>query len=308
MKFFFSGSSFQGKYLPQVARVCPWRLMSCHGAYVRYLDLWMKAALEQGNTQQEIMLDSGAFTAWSKGEQVHIVSLIKIYRKFIRQYEKNTSAIWLINLDRIPGAKGREPTQQELRDAVVESDHNFDLLTREFGARVLPVFHQGETGTRLNEVAGQSDYICISPRNDLPERLRVQWSRMSHAQIKNRTHGLATTGMSMATTVPWHSTDSAAWNIRPALGLVFFNYGAGRMASIPISQDSPSRYEPNRHYDSMNPARQKWLRERIEARGFTVEQLRTEMRARAAFSMLELIEWNYSKTIEPLNAPTLFGM
>ncbi len=281
--------------------------MSCHGNYVRYLDVWMKAALEEGNTRQEIMLDSGAFTAWSKGEEVKLKHLIRIYRSFIRKYEKNIEAVWLINLDRIPGAKGREPTPQEILDAMDESDRNLEVLQREFGNIVLPVFHQGEPVERLHDVAAQSDYICISPRNDMPERLRVMWSRQVHGLITNRTHGLATTGVQMATTVPWHSTDSAAWNIRAALGMAFVNFGT-RAVSVFISADSPARYERGKHYDSMSKAKQDFLRARIEARGFTVEQLRTEMRARAAFSFLELVEWNYGKKFNILNAPTLFGV
>lgn len=307
MKLFFSGSSFTGKYMPACAAICPWRLMSCHSNYIRYLDVWMKAALEQGNTSQEIMLDSGAFTAWSKGDEVSITSLIRIYRSFIRRYEKDVQAIWLINLDRIPGAKGREPSEEEIVEAMYESDRNLAILEREFGARVLPVFHQGEPESRLHDVAAQADYICISPRNDLPERSRVRWSQQAHCIIKNRTHGLATTGIQMATTVPWHSTDSAAWNIRPALGMAYFNF-KDKAVSIFISSESPTRYDRNRHYDSMSRVKQRFLLDRIEARGFTLEQLRTEMRARAAFSFLELIEWNYSKQISIINTPTLFGV
>jgi hypothetical protein len=307
VKFFFSGSSFVGKYLPQVARVCPWRLMSCHGNYVRYLDVWMRAALEEGNTAQEIMLDSGAFTAWTKGDEVQLKHLVRIYRAFIRKYEKNVSAVWLINLDRIPGAKGREPSPQEITDAMHESDRNLEVLQREFGPIVLPVFHQGEPVSRLRDVAAQADYICVSPRNDLPERLRVQWSRQVHALIKCKTHGLATTGVQMATTVPWHSTDSAAWNIRAALGMAFVNFG-DRAVSVFISQDSPARFERGKHYDSMSDVKRAFLRARIEARGFTVEQLRTEMRARAAFSFLELVDWNYGKRFKILDSPTLFGV
>lgn len=293
--------------MPACAEACPWRLMSCHGNYVRYLDVWMKAALERGNLKQEVMLDSGAFTAWSKGDEVSLRSLIRIYRSFIRRYKKDTSAIWLINLDRIPGAKGREPSEQEIIDAMAESDRNLKVLQTEFGPIVLPVFHQGEPESRLHDVSAQSEYICISPRNDLGERLRVQWSQQTHCLIKNKTHGLATTGIQMATTVPWHSTDSAAWNIRPALGMAYFNFG-DRAVSVFISSESPRRYDANGHYDSMSSVKQKFLRDRIEARGFTLEQLRTEMRARAAFSFLELIEWNYSKKISVINTSTLFGV
>ena len=132
------------------------------------------------------------------------------------------------------------------------------------------------------------------------------WSRQAHTYITNRTHGLATTGVAMATTVPWHSTDSAAWNIRAALGMAYFNFGE-RAVSVFISSDSPAKYIRGKHFDSMSKAKQDWLRSRIEHHGFTVEQLQSEMRARAALSFLELVEWNYGKKIVVNSTPSLFG-
>jgi hypothetical protein len=284
--------------------------MSCHSAYVNYLDVWMHGALEKGNTAQEIMLDSGAFTAWSKGEQVHVKQLIRVYRSFIRKYDDYASAIWLINLDRIPGTKGGpEPSHDDIVAAMHESDDNFETLTREFGPIVLPVFHQGEPTSRLHDVAAQAEYICVSPRNDLPETSRIRWSQMTHTYITNRTHGLATTGNKMATTVPWHSTDSAAWAIRAALGMAFFDFGPDRGAvSVFISAQSPRVHDYDFHYDAMSPIKQAYLKQKIEARGFAVDELRYEFRARAAFSMLELIDWNYQKRFNIINTPSLFGV
>ena len=176
-----------------------------------------------------ILLDSGAFTGWNKGEATSVDDVLRKYSSFINMAGDQFDEIWGINLDVIPGERGRDPTPKELDDAVRVSDINFEILVKEFGDIILPVFHQGETPERLDEcvgqVAGKSNYICVSPRNDLAETLRVKWSRDCHGILTDKypdimTHGLATTGNRMVRTVPWYSGDSAAWVQHGGFGMI----------------------------------------------------------------------------------------
>ena len=176
-----------------------------------------------------ILLDSGAFTAWNKGEVTTVDDVKRKYSKFIELAGDAFDEIWGVNLDVIPGEKGRDPTEDELKRAVEVSDINFEILVKEFGDIILPVYHQGESVERLAEnvaqVDGKSNYICVSPRNDLAEGLRVKWSRDCHAELTRRwphimTHGLATTGNKMVRTVPWYSGDSAAWVQHGGYGMI----------------------------------------------------------------------------------------
>jgi hypothetical protein len=176
-----------------------------------------------------ILLDSGAFTGWNKGESTSVDDVKRKYSMFINQADGLFEEIWGINLDVIPGEKGRDPTQDELKRAVEVSDVNFEILVKEFGDIILPVYHQGETVERLREcvaqVDGKSNYICISPRNDLAEGYRVKWSRDAHSELTQKhphilTHGLATTGNKMVRTVPWFSGDSAAWVQHGGYGMI----------------------------------------------------------------------------------------
>lgn len=176
-----------------------------------------------------ILLDSGAFTAWNKGEVTTVDDVKRKYSRFIETAGDLFEEIWGINLDVIPGEKGRDPTSDELKRAVEVSDINFEILVKEFGDIILPVYHQGEDSARLAEcvaqVDGKSNYICISPRNDLAEPRRVDWSRDAHADLHRQwphimTHGLATTGNRMVRTVPWYSGDSAAWVQHGGYGMI----------------------------------------------------------------------------------------
>ena len=176
-----------------------------------------------------ILLDSGAFTAWNKGEVTTVDDVRRKYAAFINKAGDLFDEIWGINLDVIPGERGRDPTEDELKRAVEVSDINFEILVKEFGDIILPVYHQGEAVERLAEcvaqVDGKSNYICVSPRNDLAEGLRVNWSRDAHAELNRKwphimTHGLATTGNRMVRTVPWYSGDSAAWVQHGGYGMI----------------------------------------------------------------------------------------
>lgn len=178
---------------------------------------------------KHIMLDSGAFTGWNKGESTSVDDVKRKYQAFLDRAGDLFEEIWAINLDVIPGERGRDPTADELKQAVEVSDVNFEILVREFGNIILPVFHQGEELARLDECAaqvdGKSNFICVSPRNDLPEGKRVDWSGWIHAEIRHRyehirTHGLATTGNKMVRTVPWYSGDSAAWVQHGGFGMI----------------------------------------------------------------------------------------
>ncbi len=185
--------------------------------------------LESRPHPRAIMLDSGAFTAWNRGEATTVDDVKRKYSKFINASTGMFDEIWGINLDVIPGEKGRDATVDELKRAVEVSDVNFEILVKEFGNIILPVYHQGESIERLeqcvDQVNGLSDYICVSPRNDLSETHRVTWSRDAHAELTKRfphikTHGLATTGNKMMRTVPWYSGDSAAWVQHGGYGMI----------------------------------------------------------------------------------------
>jgi hypothetical protein len=306
---FFSSELEQSRFLPFFARTCKYRLFSCHEGYVKAIDPWMQHSIEQGNTDQELMLDSGAFTAWTKGKEVRLSTLISTYRKFMRKYEQQTKTIWLLNLDRIPGRKGETPTARQVADALAESDKNFGALHREFGDRVLPVYHQGEPASRLDEVCAMSTYIGVSPRQGLGERNRLNWVRELHGTLDRtriRTHGLATTGTVMSTTVDWHSIDSAAWRIRAWLGMTYFNFG-DKIRSINVSAQSPAQYDKGRHYRSMSKAQQEFLSARAAANGVSMEELENDTLARAYNAYVEIASFFASKQLKTVQMPSLIG-
>lgn len=279
-----------------------------------------------------IMLDSGAFTAWTKGRTLQLGGVMEAYRRFIRLADGRFT-VWLVNLDVIPGKKGQPRTRKQVHEAMEQSDKNFEILTREFGNRVLPVFHQDEPRKRLMEIIdqadGHGDYICISPANDYAEPDRVWWAQEANKAAAKRAphiqrHGLATTGNRMVRQVFWSSADSAAWKKHGVLGTIDLHYGNFEgMDVIPKEHIPTQPYDHYIHYhvgleqaeydtahrqvlpatrrafDRLPRDEQRRVRDAVEKYGFPFDLIRWEPRARGLICMGELRKFGIEVEAHP---------
>lgn len=262
-----------------------YRLLSCHDSYMKIAH---SAATELKNSGLPftLLLDSGAFTAWSSGKIVELEHLISVYDSMLTAYEDSATNVWLISLDRIPGSKGKTASPGEINEAVRISDVNFEILQKRYGSRVLPVFHQNESLDRLLEVAKQAEYICISPRNDLPEESRRKWSVETHDLLAKysphtKTHGLAATGHAMMTQVPWYSVDSASAVILGINGGIFRDF---RMKMIGMSPKKGIAKDKDQHFRTVSETHRNALTEFIHSFGFTVTDLEDNWESRMQFN------------------------
>lgn len=292
VNYYFSGvPSYGPEEVHRFARITPHRLLSCHGDYVKHGHTWARSTVTNPK-HGTLLLDSGAFTAWNKMGEMHLHDLLPVYFDFMNLYWRDCKEIYLINLDKIPGSPGVDPPPEEIEQAIEISDRNYEILVKEFGKRVLPVFHQGESEKRLMEVAAMTDYICVSPRNDLPEGQRVKWAHEVHCKLPRdkKTHGLATTGVQMMQKVPWTSVDSASWIFTASTGNATFCLN-GKLVNLGFSEQSPTRFLANQHYNSLTPVMQAAVKERILEAGFTPERLIEDHAARMSFTQAEIMYW-----------------
>jgi hypothetical protein len=287
MEYYFSGGGILGVWRvanEEVARSGQGRLVS--HAYPGQCTGWPQLLEElQPAAPVKTLLDSGAFTAWTKGEDVSRDALAAQFEALAASPHID---LRLINLDRIPGRKGVDPTEAELAQAMEESEENFAWLNERFPGRVLPVYHQGEPQAYLDRLAEESDYICISPRNDLHETLRVDWSQKVHARLERtgtQTHGLATTGFTMMRSVPWTSVDSAAWIMNTAYGAVFVPKDGKALRTLSISAESNDRKEDGAHLDTLLPADRDVVLSLIEAHAYDLHLLQSSQTHRAAWNV-----------------------
>lgn len=286
-----------------------------------------------------IMLDSGAFPAWTRGMTVTLDDVKRGYERFLREADGQFE-IWLINLDEITD---QDDGPQAVLRKIAVSDANLKALRQEFGDIVLPVFHQGEGDSRFLEVIDQAQgYLCLSPNNKLRERERWPWGRATRWELgflecNVRTHGLAAVGNKMTRHAELYSGDAISWRANAANGLVELRreqpsflrtkmdlpdgeeiglfehtqlrYQAYHIAQVRNDYDllmAATLPDNPRHYTRLPRMEQNWVRERVEE---TVPFLRAqfESRARELVNLVEMRGFAESFEWHPPVAETLVG-
>lgn len=170
-------------------------------------------------TPQTLILDSGAFTAWSAGDTVDIHE----YARWALAAQAKHPHVQIINLDVIPGERGRSSTHEEREEAMTLSLKNADTL-RSYGLPTLEAFHQDEPLHYLDHLVQRAEQhntpACISPRDDVHQGKRLTWLREVMAHILRTRgptnfppfHGLGVTSREMLLTLPFQTSDSSSWS------------------------------------------------------------------------------------------------
>lgn len=169
----------------------------------------------------ELMLDSGAFGAWTRGQSIDVEDYIAFVREFGDLFET------VVNLDVIPGDFGRKKTEKDVEYAAEASFDNL-VAMQEAGIPAIPVFHQGEAWRHLDRLVERGEpYIGISPSGDSIS-MNHGWfddvfTRITDSQGRPyvKTHGFGVTAVPVLFKYPWYSFDSVTWVIKSGYGCIF---------------------------------------------------------------------------------------
>lgn len=173
-------------------------------------------------TDFRFFLDSGAYSAWSRGAVIDIDEYCAFIRANIDLIEVYAS------LDAIPGAPGRVATEAE-RDAAAElSWKNYQYMVNE-GLHPLPVYHYGEDPRFLERMLDHKiPYIGIGGLVGVSSALRRAWLDRVFERITNdvgepivKTHGFGMTSVPLIFRYPWYSVDSTSWIKATASGSIY---------------------------------------------------------------------------------------
>lgn len=294
VKYFLSGASgIRASVLPEVANLIDYRLLSMHKAFKGNTRVWCEISHHPRSAMQEVMLDSGAFTAYMKGHKLTLNDLIAVYDDTLRKLNKDLQ-VWLINLDVIAGTLGSVASPAQLAEAVDQSDKNYKILKKRYGDRVLPVYHQTEGDARLRAVASMNDFIALGFRQDFSEHDRVRHAEEALAIVKpmgKKVHGLATTGYKMLARTNFDTVDSATWLYIAAMGGIMFLDNRNDIAATAVSSSSPRQSELRGHYNTLDPDEQSLMQRRFTSAGVTLEQLQNDLSYRILFNAHQLREW-----------------
>lgn len=174
---------------------------------------------------KRIILDSGAFSVWSNGGTIDIDA----YANFAVEIKTLLPAevdLHVVNLDVLPGKWGMVPSAEEIAKSAEAGWANM-LFLESKGLKVIHVFHQHEDFAILERLRKHSDYIGISPANDVSMEEKLAWLNKVFFTLKDtiKCHGFAVTSHRQLFGYPFYSVDSSSW-VTPA-----------RFGRIPILTD-----------------------------------------------------------------------
>lgn len=224
---------------------------------------------------KKVFLDSGAFSAFTKGVKVDI-------KKYCRYIQENEDIIECASvLDAIGDPQGTFENQAEME---------------RLGTRPLPCFHYGEDERYLEYYVANYEYITLGGMVPIStpqlkfwlDRLWEKYLTDGAGRPKIQVHGFGLTTLSLMERYPWYSVDSSSWVQIAANG----NILVPKHGAIPISDSSPMRKKANGHYDTFTPMQQAGLKEKIERPGFDVDRLHTEYISRWTFNCWAFTEIN----------------
>ena len=168
---------------------------------------------------QNLILDSGAFSVWSKGDEIDIDLYAQFCMDMIKLFPE--TKCYCVNLDVIPGKFGQRPTGQQIIDSAEQGWKNMEYLESK-GLKVIPVFHQHEDFSVLDKLRNHTDYIGVSPANDVSMNEKIEWMNKVYSIIKDtiKTHGFAVTTSEQLYRYPLLSADSSSWTSPSRFGTI----------------------------------------------------------------------------------------
>ena len=276
--------------------------------------IWNHAmALSESRT--EFFLDSGAYTAWTKGTIIDV----EVYAAFVVAHADTFAVV--ANLDVIPGSPGRVATPLEIEASAAQGWKNYATLRDSFKAwedeagRAIPfnflhTYHQGENVAWLERLLKHGDpYIAISPGNDRTTDQKMYWLDGIMPLLVDdkgwptvKFHGFGVTALELLQRYPWYSVDSTSWVLFSRYGIVQILIG-GKLYNVTFSNQSPRAQYEGRHFTTFCKRDQHAIRAYLEHIDFTPEELAEDFVARDHANMLFYLELERTWTSQPFERP-----
>lgn len=247
--------------------------------------------IKKMQNQISLFLDSGAFSAWSKGIEININE----YINFIKKYQKYLTVYAV--LDDINSPEITWKNQKYMEDA---------------GLNPLPVFHYGEDEKWLSECM-KYDYFALGgmvpiSNAKLKPWLDKIWRKLvdKDGYAKFKVHGFGLTSVELMKRYPWYSVDSTSWVMTGRFGSVMCNIGSINKVCFSdkkIQKDAYGSYFEGSidrsHYTQMNSRDQENIKKYFADRGFTIEELATDYKKRDEANIKYFLELEEQITKNP---------
>jgi hypothetical protein len=223
---------------------------------------------------RKVFLDSGAFSAFTKGIEVDLPK----YCDYI-----------LRNLDIIECIDG-QPLASVL-DAIGDADGTWrnQRAMEDLGVRPLPCYHYGEPVEVLEYYIANYTYITIGGMVPIStQQLKLWLDRLWDQYLTDdagrpivKVHGFGLTSLPLMMRYPWYSVDSSTWVQWAANGMVLV---PGQVGQVDVSSKSSRKKIRGQHMDSVSPLETAAIEASIRATGANPDRLRDLYYSRWAFN------------------------
>lgn len=250
-----------------------------------------------------LMLDSGAFSAWTKQTEIDIDKYIAFCLEHLSYID------YVINLDVIPGKFGQKdlPAEERERSAIIGWKNYQYMLEKGIPKeKLIHIFHQGENFKWLKKIANAMPYIGLSPANDRTTAEKMQWldQCMEHVcddkgMPKVKWHGFAVTSLRLMLRYPWYSADSTSWVMTSRMGSVYIpRYKDGQWIydedswKITVSTRSPGKSDAGKHFDNLPNNVQDKIMEYLSMKGYVLGKSEFKRVSAKNYKLKENEKWN----------------
>lgn len=255
---------------------------------------WVDYMRSHPECTSNLFIDSGAYSAYTKGKVVDVDDYIKLINDI------GDVVTVFAQVDKIPQVIDREPTTEEFSAAAGISWDNYlymwERIKPEYRHKLMPVYHFHEDEKWLRNMleyrhpdGSKIDYIGLAVSTVDNSAVRTRWLEMCFGIIKQssnpdvKTHGFGLTDLRVIEHVPLYSSDSTKWVLTAAYGSVLKHAGAIHVTEATMTK-------PN-HIEGLTQVEQKELDDNMKRWNLTREQLANEIWARQAYNIHYLREW-----------------
>lgn len=224
-------------------------------------------------TGDRVFLDSGAFSAFTKGISVDL----KQYCRYIKTNEDIIEKVDGILCASVLDGIG-DPLKTYQNQLAMEKE----------GVRPLPCFHYGEDERYLEWYISKYEYITLGGMVPIStgqlfiwlDRLWSKYLTDGSGRPRVKVHGFGLTTPSLMKRYPWFSVDSSSWIRLGFSGNILFRDGR----SFALSSQSPNRKMHYQHLNTISPAERQAVVATLAPYGLSLERAATIPYSRWAFN------------------------
>jgi hypothetical protein len=227
-----------------------------------------------------ILLDSGAFSAFRRGVEIDINKYIDYCKRHAHEVDA------YVALDSLPGENGTmDHSQATIEKSANKSYENLQIM-KAAGLSPIPVFHQGERFEWLDRMLEDGEtYVGISPYLRSHQSEIIDWADKCYSRITDskgrpyiKTHGFGVTSCNLCTRYPFYSTDSTSWSVGGGYGSILIpHYVNGKPDYGRTPQTlklSARKQDQSGGFDGLPAAQQDVVRQAAQDAGVSMGELR----------------------------------